>query len=114
MKKFAAVTVLLLAAAAMALPTVHQASLSFGQSTSVGITGNCAYRSQTSGGPYTQISCSSSPITSYVDTTVIGGQTYFYVVTAVAGTTESAFSNETKAVIPQSPNPPQGLTAVAQ
>lgn len=95
-------------------PTVHQASLTWTQSTGTGLTSNCIYRSQVSGGPYTQLTCTASPATSYVDLSVVGGQTYYYVVTAVAGTQESAFSNEVKAVIPQSPPAPSGLTAVAQ
>ena len=99
---------------AMAFPTVHNVALGWNQSTGVGLTGNCVYRSQTSGGPYTQLFCSGSPTTSYTDTQVISGQTYYYVVTAVAGTQESAFSNETKAVIPQSPPAPSGLTSLAQ
>src|SRR5512142_938708 len=83
-----------------AYPTQHQAGLLWTQSPSTGLTGNCVYRSQTSGGPYTQISCSASPVTSYTDLTVQGGQTYYYVVTALAGSQESPFSNEVKAQIP--------------
>lgn len=106
--------VLLLCAFALAAPTIHQVTLNWTQSTGSGLTANCVYRSQTAGGPYSQISCSSSPQVSYVDTSVVGGQTYFYVITAVAGTQESAFSNEVKAVIPQSPTPPTGLTDTVQ
>jgi fibronectin type 3 domain-containing protein len=104
----------LLCVAAFAQPTVHQASLVWTQSTSSGVTGNCVYRSQVSGGPYTQLACSSTPSTSYVDSTVVGGQTYYYVVTALDGTEESAYSNQVQAVVPQSPNAPTGLSAVAQ
>lgn len=107
------ILVLLLCSFVLALPTQHQAALSWTQSTGTGLTANCVYRAQTSGGPYTQLACP-APSTSYIDTTVLSGQTYFYVVTAVAGTQESAFSNEVKTVIPQSPNSPSGLTAVAQ
>jgi len=39
-------------------------------------------------------------ITSYADLDVLGGQTYFYVVTAVAQGVESAYSNESMATIP--------------
>jgi fibronectin type 3 domain-containing protein len=45
----------------------------------------------------------SSPVTvtSFTDSTVQGGSTYFYVVTAVDGNSvESSFSNEAQAVIP--------------
>ena len=39
--------------------------------------------------------------TTFTDTTVQSGQTYFYVTTAVDGTgKESTFSNQTQAAIP--------------
>jgi hypothetical protein len=38
--------------------------------------------------------------TSWIDTTVISGQTYVYVATAIGGSGESAYSNEVTAVIP--------------
>jgi fibronectin type 3 domain-containing protein len=39
--------------------------------------------------------------TTFTDSTVVAGTTYFYVVTAVDGSgTESAYSNEAKAVVP--------------
>lgn len=112
MKKF--FVVLLLCIAAFAAPTVHQVGLSWSQSTSSGLTGNCVYRGAVSGGPYTQLSCSSAPVTTYTDTSVVGGQTYYYVVTAVSGTQESGYSNEFKAVIPLSPSAPTGLTGTVQ
>lgn len=108
------ITVLLLTLTAFAAPTQHQAALAWTQSSSAGLTSNCVYRSQTSGGPYTQLFCSTAPITNYTDLTVAGGQTYFYVVTALVGSEESPFSNEAKAVIPLSPSAPSGLSAVAQ
>lgn len=105
---------LLVSVAAFALPTVHQVGLSWTQSTSTGLTGNCVYRGAVSGGPYTQLFCSSSPATTYTDASVVGGQTYYYVVTAVSGSQESGYSNEFKAVIPLSPNAPTGLTGTVQ
>jgi len=36
----------------------------------------------------------------YNDNSVVGGETYYYVVTSIAGGVESGFSNETTAVIP--------------
>jgi hypothetical protein len=53
-------------------------------------------RSTTAGGPYTTIATNVSG-TSYVDNTVTNGTTYYYVVTAVNGTAESANSNEAPA-----------------
>jgi len=49
------------------------------------------YRSTTSGGPYTQIGTATT--TSYLDTAVNGGITYYYVVTAYT-TCESPYSSE--------------------
>lgn len=106
--------VALLCVSALALPTVHQVGLSWTQSTSTGLTGNCVYRGTVSGGPYAQLFCSSSPATTYTDTSVVGGQTYYYVVTAVSGSQESGYSNEFKAAIPLSPNAPTGLTGTVQ
>lgn len=84
----------------------HTVNLSWTQSTGNGqgdtIIGNNVYRSQVSGGPYTEIFISAIPITTYPDSTVQNGQTYYYVVTAVDNLgAESNPSNETSAVIPQ-------------
>jgi len=65
------------------------------------ITGYNIYRSTTSGSGYVKITGSLLPTTSYTDSTVQGGTTYFYVATAVDNTgTESAFSNEAQAIVP--------------
>jgi thermitase len=53
-------------------------------------------RSTASGGPYQTIATGVTN-TSYIDTDVINGTTYFYVVTASATTAESANSNEASA-----------------
>ena len=40
--------------------------------------------------------------TNYTDSSVLAGATYYYVVTAVdAAGTESAYSNQTQAVVPK-------------
>lgn len=57
-----------------------------------GATGYNVKRATTAGGPYTIASNVSG--TSYVDTTVTNGTTYFYVVTAITPDGESANSNE--------------------
>jgi len=49
-------------------------------------------------------------VTTFTDTNVVAGQTYFYYVTAVNGANQSAPSNEANATIPFAP--PTGLTAV--
>jgi fibronectin type 3 domain-containing protein len=59
------------------------------------------YRSGTSGGPYTKINSGLDPNTAYTDSSVKGGQTYYYVTASVAGSgTESRYSNQVQAVIP--------------
>ncbi len=59
------------------------------------------YRSTVSGGPYTIINASSVSTTAYTDSTVVSGDTYYYVATAVnASSEESGYSNQATAVIP--------------
>ncbi len=79
----------------------HSVSLSWTASVSPGVAGYNVYRSTVSGGPY--IGQNSSPVTgtSYSDSTVQAGQTYYYVATAVDNSgNESPFSNEAQAIIP--------------
>lgn len=54
-------------------------------------------RSTTAGGPYTTVGSVSGSVTSYIDTNVVNGTTYYYVVTAVGTAGESARSNEASA-----------------
>lgn len=54
-------------------------------------------RSTTAGGPYTTVGTVSGAVTSYTDTNVVNGTTYYYVVTAVGTAGESARSNEASA-----------------
>jgi len=59
------------------------------------------YRSTTSGGVYTMINTSLDATTAYTDSTVVSGQTYYYVATAVnASSEESGYSKPTQAVVP--------------
>ena len=59
------------------------------------------YRGTTSGGPYTMINTSPDDTTSYADSTVVSGETYYYVTTAVNASGEvSGYSNQTEAVVP--------------
>jgi hypothetical protein len=59
------------------------------------------YRSTTAGGPYTAVNDTAVTATTYLDYTVVGGITYYYVARAVDGAgTESPDSNEAPAVVP--------------
>ena len=81
-------------------PIAHSSTLSWTASTSV-VTGYNVYRGTISGGPYTQLNTSLASMVSYIDPTVLAGQTYFYIVTAVDSSgIESLFSNEVSATIP--------------
>jgi fibronectin type 3 domain-containing protein len=79
---------------------------------SSGATSYKVKRASTSGGPYTTVGSPTS--TSYLDTGLTNGTTYYYVVSAVNSGGESANSSEVNAT-PQSvaPAPPTALTAKA-
>jgi fibronectin type 3 domain-containing protein len=80
-------------------PTQHSVSLNWNPSSSA--VGYNIYRGTVSGGPYTMINSSLDGTTAYTDSTVISGQTYYYVATAVdASSNESAYSNQVQAVVP--------------
>ena len=66
------------------------------------------YRSQTPGGPYDFIGTNTSE-TGYFDTGVINGETYYYVVTAVNTYGESAYSDEQRLLIANTPLAPTNL-----
>jgi hypothetical protein len=77
----------------------HSVALLWNASSS-SVVGYNVYRGTRSGGPYAQITAM-NPDTTFVDSTVQSGQTYFYVTRAVDGNgKESANSNQTQAVIP--------------
>jgi len=78
----------------------HSVALNWTASQSV-VVGYNIYRGTQSGGPYALVSPSPQQGTTYSDTTVQAGATYFYVVTAVdSNSLESVYSNETVANIP--------------
>jgi Abnormal spindle-like microcephaly-assoc'd, ASPM-SPD-2-Hydin len=81
------------------VPPPHSVSLSWTDGGS-GIVGYNVYRGNSSGGPYTQIT-SADPTAAYTDNSVLAGQTYYYVATALDGSgMESAYSNEAQAAVP--------------
>ena len=78
----------------------HTVNLSWAASSSL-VLGYYTYRGTQSGGPYSKLDASPSTDTSYSDSTVQSGQTYYYVVTSVGtDSVESAFSNQATAVVP--------------
>jgi hypothetical protein len=59
------------------------------------------YRGSLSGGPYTKVNSAFISATSFIDTSVTSGQTYYYVATEVDSTgAESVYSSEVMAAIP--------------
>ena len=81
--------------------TEHNMRLTWSPSTSANIVGHNIYRGASSSGPFSKVNSALIGATNYTDSSVQGGQTYFYVVTAVNNSSmESAFSNSAQAVIP--------------
>ena len=79
----------------------HSVSLTWAASTSPGVSGYNVYRGSGSGGPYTKVNSALITGTSYLDTTVQAGRTYYYVATALdSSSNESAYSNQAQAVVP--------------
>jgi hypothetical protein len=78
----------------------HNVSLSWDPSTST-VAGYNIYRGSRSGGPYAKLNSSPQSATSFVDSMVRSGETYFYVTTSIdADSVESAYSNEAEVAIP--------------
>ncbi len=79
----------------------HNVSLSWNAvGTAVGYN---VYRGNTKSGPFDQINTAVDSSTSYTDSTVVSGATYYYVTTAVnAQGEQSGYSNVAEAVIPKS------------
>jgi Abnormal spindle-like microcephaly-assoc'd, ASPM-SPD-2-Hydin len=81
-------------------PAAHSVGLTW-QETDPSVVGYDIYRGKTHGGPYQKINTALEAATNYTDYTVVAGNTYYYVTTAVDGAgQQSAYSNETKAAIP--------------
>ena len=80
--------------------TPHTVALSWAPA-ATGVTGFKTYVSMVSGGPYVQIGSAPSTTPAYTDSSVVSGQTYYYVVTAVnAANQESLYSGEVAAIVP--------------
>jgi hypothetical protein len=81
--------------------TSHTVSVTWTASVSTDVVGYNVYRGTVSGGPYSILD--STPVTAdaYSDSTVQGGQTFYYVVRSVDNTgIESVNSTEVQAIIP--------------
>lgn len=78
----------------------HSVSLRWNAGTSA-VAGYNVYRSSTAGGPYAKINPVVAAGTNYVDSSVQGGKTYYYVSTAVGtGGIESKYSGQLQVAIP--------------
>lgn len=88
-------------------------------STLTDLTGFNIYRGTTSGGPYFQVNASlvGSTTTTYTDSPLINGTTYYYVVTAVDVNNNESVNSDQTSVTPAldtvAPSAPTSLAAVA-
>jgi hypothetical protein len=81
-------------------PQSHSVTLNLTPNSS-NIAGYNVYRSSMSSGPYTKLNSPVDTSTTYVDSTVVASQTYYYVATAVDPSgNETAYSNQVSATIP--------------
>ena len=81
-------------------PVQHSVTLTWTASVS-DVIGYRVYRSSVSGGPYSLLLPSPVSGTTFLDTSVQAGQSYFYVVTSVDTVgIDSAYSSEVSATVP--------------
>jgi len=84
-----------------AFASAQTVNLTWQPSNSQNIVGYNVYRGNSPDGPYTKLNSTLDPNTAYSDSTVQAGKTYYYVTTAVDNQgVESAYSNQSEAVIP--------------
>ncbi len=82
-------------------PLQHSVILGWDPSPSDSVVGYNIYRSTQSGGPYSRINSDINTSNTETDDNVVGGQTYYYVVTTLTSDSgESTYSNEARAVVP--------------
>jgi len=94
------------------MSTVTQGAVKLTWSPSVGASTYNIKRSTTNNGPFITIATGIAN-TTYTDRTLTGGQQYFYEVSAVNGSGESAASVSVAATAPSAPLPPTNLTVTA-
>jgi len=87
------------------------ANLTWKASTTTDIDGYVVFRSETKGKSYTKIGQTTKTVLTYTDATAEASKTYYYVVRAYKGTSQSASSNEASLAIPATAGPtvPQNL-----
>ena len=79
----------------------HSVTLSWTASISRGVIGYEVFRGGHSGGPYTRLDAALVSETSFKDSAVQAGETYYYVTTAVnSKRIESLYSNQVKVAVP--------------
>jgi sialate O-acetylesterase len=90
-------------------------NISLSWNASVGALGYNVLMSTTNGGPYTTVASNINAV-SYTPMGLTAGSTYYYVVSALTGTGQSANSNQVTAAVPAlsgAPPAPLGLNAAA-
>jgi hypothetical protein len=92
--------------------TAGSAQVSLSWTASAGATSYTVLRATTSGGPYSSVATGVTA-TSYTDTTVTNGTTYYYVVQAVNTSGASGNSTQASATPTGPPAAPTNLTATA-
>jgi hypothetical protein len=78
----------------------NQPQIFWAASTTGNVTGYNVYRSTQSGGPYSLVGSTGAAVTTFADPNAPSGNTFFYVVRAVAGGVESVNSNEVSVTLP--------------
>ena len=79
----------------------HTVTLNWTASTTPNVVTYNIYRGAASTGPFMKIGSVASSLTTYVDTSSLSGETYYYVATAVdMNNNESAYSMAAKATVP--------------
>jgi hypothetical protein len=95
----ASITGLNFTATAVPVPIQHSVALSWSASSNV--IGYNVYRASVAGGAYAKVNVSPVAATSYVDSSVASGRTYYYVATALdSNNSESTYSSQAIAVVP--------------
>jgi len=80
-------------------PPQHSVDLTWNEASTV--VGYNVYRGNQSSGPYTKVNSMLYASTTYTDSSIQAGQTYYYVTTAVDSSgAESGYSSEVRALVP--------------